>query len=44
MARQYSPDVAIARLTVDASMQQFNALMAASADGRILAERDGVHG
>ena len=28
MARQYSPDVAIARLTVDASMQQFNALMA----------------
>ena len=28
MARQYSPDVAIARLTVDVSTQQFNALMA----------------
>lgn len=28
LARQYDPDVAIARLSVDAAMQQFNALMA----------------
>ena len=28
LARQYEPDVAIARLSVDAAMQQFNALMA----------------